>query len=97
MLKWVCFSRARLPKPHSNTPTDKEKVPLHDVNTVSSPAEEKLLPQWRPDRVVTLSTTRDQVVTALCILTNTCATVAMVFLSKRSVLHTLSSSRRPEY
>ncbi|KAF4543182.1 Solute carrier family 35 member E3 [Lasiodiplodia theobromae] len=64
---------------------DEEKVPLRDD---ASPAvtpieEEKSLPQWRPDRVVSPPTTKDQFATGLCILLNTCATVAMVFLSKR--------------
>ncbi|KAL0256735.1 hypothetical protein SLS55_009132 [Diplodia seriata] len=64
---------------------DEEKVPLTDD---ASPAvtpieEEKRLPQWRPDRPVSAPSTKDQFATGLCILLNTCATVAMVFLSKR--------------
>ncbi|KAF4312657.1 hypothetical protein GTA08_BOTSDO11971 [Botryosphaeria dothidea] len=64
---------------------DEEKVPLNDdTSPVVSPADdEKTLPQWRPDRVVSPPTPRDSLVTGLCILLNTCATVAMVFLSKR--------------
>lgn len=67
---------------------DEEKVPLTDD---ASPAvtpieEEKRLPQWRPDRPFSPPSTKDQFATGLCILLNTCATVAMVFLSKRLAL-----------
>lgn len=78
--------RALEPNVPLTTMIDEEKVPLNDdTSPVVSPADdEKTLPQWRPDRVVSPPTPRDSLVTGLCILLNTCATVAMVFLSKRS-------------